>query len=297
MLRRVSLCLALALTALVGTRAFAQPAQTGAISGIVAAADAPVPAPAPIPSVLPAEAASASVAAAAAASAIAYPLPAPQAASESATLDVTAVLTDLFGRKSVSALFQLQDFPRRFVASVDNLGRAQAPKSLWPVNPAPGRFTVRTLNGASVISPDNGMRYTPYVLLIESVDMHQVLAVYTRLYPLFQAAYEEIGFPGRYFNDRLVEVVDQLLATPEMNDPIKVHLPTVAGSVQLTHPWLFYAFDDPALQSLSAGQKLLLRMGPVNERRVKTRLIEFRRLVTAGGGASGGAGAAQQPQR
>lgn len=36
MLRRVSLCLALALTALVGTRASAQPAQTGAISGIVA---------------------------------------------------------------------------------------------------------------------------------------------------------------------------------------------------------------------------------------------------------------------
>ncbi len=267
----------------------------GAWYGLRPPADAPVPAAAPLQRVSPAQAAA--PAAAASTPAVVYPLPAPPAASAPATLDVAAVLTDLFGQKSVSALFQLQDFPRRFVATVDNLGRAQAPKSLWPMNPAQGRLTVQTLNGASVISPDNGMRYTPYVLLIESVDMHQVLAVYTRLYPLFQAAYEEIGFPGRYFNDRLVEVIDQLLATPEMNDPIKVHLPTVAGSVQLTHPWLFYAFDDAALQSLTAGQKLLLRMGPVNARRVKTRLIEFRRLVTAGGGASGGAGAAQQPQR
>ena len=35
MLRRVSLCLAVVLTALIGTRAFAQPAQTGTIAGIV----------------------------------------------------------------------------------------------------------------------------------------------------------------------------------------------------------------------------------------------------------------------
>jgi hypothetical protein len=32
---------------------------------------------------------------------------------------------------------------------------------------------------------------------------------------------------------------------------------------------------------LSAGQRTLLRMGPVNQRRLKAKLAEIRRLVTA----------------
>jgi hypothetical protein len=51
--------------------------------------------------------------------------------------------------------------------------------------------------------------------------------------------------------------------------------------VRPERPWVLYEFDDPALQALSAGQKMLLRMGPVNERRMKTKLAEIRRLVTA----------------
>ena len=49
-----------------------------------------------------------------------------------------AVLTDLVGRKAALSLLQLDDFPRRFVATVDNLGGARAPARLWPVVPAAG---------------------------------------------------------------------------------------------------------------------------------------------------------------
>ena len=65
-----------------------------------------------------------------------------------------------------------------------------------------------------VINPDNSQRYVALVLLAESVDAAAVAAAYRRMYPLFQQAYEELGYPGRYFNDRLVEVIDHLLATP-----------------------------------------------------------------------------------
>lgn len=209
-----------------------------------------------------------------------HPIDAP-AEPSAAPLDVDAALTELFGRKTVLSMFQLQDFPRRFVATVDNLGRSHAPAGLWPVNPAAGAFTVERQDGVDVISPDNGLRYTPYVLLIETVDLRQAVAVYARLYPLLQQAYEDIGYPKRYFNDRLVEVIDQLLATPEVSGPLKVHLPTIKGPVQPERPWVLYEFDDPAVQSLSAGQKILLRMGLVNERRMKAKLAEIRRLVTA----------------
>lgn len=215
-----------------------------------------------------------------------HPIEAPAAAA-SATAhatasDVESVLTDLFGRKSALGMFQLDAFARRVVATVDNLGRSHAPSRLWPVNPAEGKFLTERQGDAEVVSADNGLRYTPYVLLIETVDLHQVAAAYARLYPLFQQAYEELGYPKRYFNDRVVEVLDQLVATPDLKGPVKVRLPTINGPVQPQRPWVLYEFEDPALQSLSAGQKILLRTGPVNERRLKARLGELRRLLATG---------------
>jgi hypothetical protein len=44
---------------------------------------------------------------------------------------------------------------------------------------------------------------------------------------------------------------------------------------------VLYEFADPALESRSAGQKLLLRMGAENAARAKGRLREFRREITA----------------
>lgn len=211
--------------------------------------------------------------------AVRHPIDVPVAA---APLDVEASLVELFGRKAVLSLFQLPDFPRRFVVTVDNLGRAHAPASLWPVNPAGGRFLAERHDGAEIISADNGLRYTPYLLLIETVDLRQAVAVYVQFYPLLQQAYQDIGYPKGYFNDRLVEVIDLLLATPEVNWPVKVRLPVINGPLQPARSWVMYEFDDPALQSLSSGQRTLLRMGPVNQRRVKAKLAEIRRLVTAG---------------
>jgi hypothetical protein len=232
------------------------------------------------PAVAPPQVASPAPAPAPAASepAILYPIPAASAPA-SGPAGTADVLAEVFGAKQVGSLFQLQDFPRRFVATVDNLGRSQAPSQLWPVNPAGGRFIVERRGDAQMLGADNAQRYTPYVLLLENVDMSALAAAYTRLYPALQQAYEELGYPGRYFNDRLVKVIDQLLATPIPEAPLKMHLPTIAGTEQPQRPWVLYEFDDPALQSLSAGQRLLLRMGPVNERRVKARLVEFRRLV------------------
>lgn len=241
----------------------------------------PAPEPAPMQAVTPIAVTSAPAEAASVPS-IVHPIETPEIAAPSpAATDAPTVLGGLFGAKSLAKFFQLGDFARRFVATVDNLGRAQASTSLWPLNPVPGKLTIKELDGVSVIGPDNGQRYTAYLLLIEDVEMRRLVDAYKQLYPLFQQAYEELGFPKGYFNDRLVAVIDELLDTPEISAPIKVRLPTMAGPTQLKHPWKFYVFDDAALQSLHAGQKILLRMGPVNERRVKIKLAEFRRLVAS----------------
>jgi hypothetical protein len=212
--------------------------------------------------------------------AIQHPVPAIAASGSVVATGLEEALIELFGRKPVASLFRTDDFAHRFVATIDNLGRSSAPASLWPVNPVKGRFETADTAKGEVIQADNALRYVPYVLLLEQVDLRKAVQVYTLHYPALQHEYEELGFPQRYFNDRFIDVLDQLLATPEGAPPLHVHRPVING-VQPARPWVLYEFDDPALQSLSAGQRILLRMGPVNERRVKGRLAELRRLLVA----------------
>lgn len=59
-----------------------------------------------------------------------------------------------------------------------------------------------------------------------------------------------LGYPNGYFNDRVVEVIDHLLATPQPDEPVR-----------LVRPHVLYEFADPELEALSSGQKLMLRVG------------------------------------
>ena len=237
------------------------PAEAPLVSG--AAAQSAPPAAASAPAVLhPVEAA---------ASATAPPL---------AEADLGAALFDLLGRKAVLGFLQTDEFARRFVATVDNLGRSHAPTTLWPVNPTPGKFTVVERDGGMVIDAGNGQRYTPFVLLLEGLNTGRAMSLYVRMYPLLQRAYEELGYPKRYFNDRLVEVIDLMLATPEASSGIKLQLTEVRGPIASTRPWVRYELVEPRLETLAAGQKLMLRVGPVNQRRLKARLVAWRKALT-----------------
>jgi hypothetical protein len=86
---------------------------------------------------------------------------------------------------------------------------------------------------------------------------------------LFQQAYIDLGYPGGYFNDRLISVIDDLLAAPEPKSPAYVSQPKV-----------MFTFVDPKLEGLSAGQKILVRIGLDNELRLKAKLRDIRRALT-----------------
>jgi hypothetical protein len=154
---------------------------------------------------------------------------------------------------------------QRIVATIDNLPRAKIAPQLAPLKPPAGAFA--TQSGA--IDPKNYARYDPYVRLLDTSDARKLAAWYRGFYPLFQQAYRELGYPDRYFNDRVVEVIDHLLAAP-----------AAPGPLALTKPEAFWVFADPQLESLSAGQKLMLRIGPENAAKVKAKLREVRRELT-----------------
>ena len=196
-----------------------------------------------------------------------------------ADAEVGKALTELLGARRVGAFLQIDGFVRRVVATVDNLARDQAPARMWPVHPMPGRFAVQKAGGTEQIADVNAQRYDAFVAFAEGVPVEAAVRLYARLYPLFQVAYEELGFPGKYLNDRLVAVIDHLLAAPEPQGPVAVHLVQVEGQVPSLRPWVRYEYVDPQLQALSAGQKVMVRAGLQNERRLKAVLGKVRARV------------------
>jgi hypothetical protein len=191
--------------------------------------------------------------------------------------DIPAALNGVLGGKAAASFLQTDNFPRRFVATVDSLARDRSPSSMWPILPTPGRFLVEDRAEGPVIAPDNAARYTPFVLLASTLDVPDAVGLYRRMYPLLQQAYRELGFGDRYLNDRVVDVIDVLLATPDAPDSPRLELVDVKGPYPSVRPWVRYQFADPQLERLAAGQKVLLRMGVVNERRLKAKLAELRK--------------------
>lgn len=163
-----------------------------------------------------------------------------------------------------------EDIVRHIVVTVDNLPRQKLAVTKRPVVPAPGTFLVDGDELHATLDPKNYARYDSMVNVIRQLDMQRVAEVYFRFYPLFQSAYQDLGYPSGYFNDRLVQVIDSLLATPQLTGPI-----------ELSRPNVMYTFADPTLEARPAGQKLLLRMGPDNAAVIKAKLMELRAIVTA----------------
>src|SRR3989338_3908767 len=182
--------------------------------------------------------------------------------SDSFMLDA---LTGLVGNKSLMKFFHTERIIRNIVATIDNLPRRRAPMNVMPVERAPGQFIIAGTEDDPAISPKNAARYTPYVRIAEAIDAKKLVGLYVRLYPLFQQAYEELGYPKKYFNDRLVVAIDNLLAAPDIKEPVK-----------LVRPSVFYKYADPDLEERSIGQRILMRTGSRNEAIIKDKLREIK---------------------
>ncbi len=206
-----------------------------------------------------------------AAPSISHPIPGEGAASAAlpALNDSDPVVRDslvgVFGRGPVEQFLVPQNVVRHIVVTVDNLPRRKLAVELRPLKPTAGQMVSARQGEVTTLSAANFERYAALVRLVQATDVKALALVYERLYPLFQQAYEDLGYPGKYFNDRLVEVIDHLLQTPEVPAPIA-----------LVQPKVMWEYADASLENRSAGQKLLIRMGPQNARIIKAKLREFR---------------------
>jgi flagellar basal body-associated protein FliL len=192
-------------------------------------------------------------------------LPAIQESDQSIQEALSSLLSDNTGEK----LLFMENFIQKFVTTIDNLPEKRLPRAHLPVKAPGGKFLVAGTTEAPQTSSRNDKRYSTYVTLLESINQDLALKTYTYYYPLFQTAYEQLGYQNAYFNDRLVYVIDHLLETPNPPDPIL-----------LAHTAVLFTYADPSLEQLSSGQKILLRLGQDQRTRVLKILDSYRQKLT-----------------
>ena len=150
--------------------------------------------------------------------------------------EMVAALTETFGQ-GVEALLANSALVNKIVATVDALDSTHLSETIRAVGRLPDAFKVEATadDETFYLDPENFRRYDSAVSLAASADPKAIAAMYRRFYPLFQESYERLGYPDGYFNDRVVEVIDHLLSTPEPKGEILLQRPHVMYKLSLIH--------------------------------------------------------------
>jgi hypothetical protein len=180
---------------------------------------------------------------------------------------VRDALTTLSG-KQLDALLSGKALIPRIVATINALPDAKLSPQMVPVHSPRGAFAVTQNKGGTIMATANAHRYDRYVEPFLAVDNNALVTWYVRNYPLFEEAWKQLGIPQKHFNDRLITVIDLLLATPTPDKPPQL----VAENGN-------YVFANPQLERLSAGQKIMLRLDAKQENQVKAKLTALRAML------------------
>ncbi len=131
---------------------------------------------------------------------------------------------------------------------------------------------VTVANGDTItLSPENSARYAAVMKLVQSTDSETTGSALHPLLPgCSQQAYEDLGYPGQYFNDRLVEVIDHLLQAPDLRGPI-----------ELKQGRVFYEYADPvARNALRRARSCSCGWAPTTRRSSSRSCASLRVFVT-----------------
>lgn len=164
----------------------------------------------------------------------------------------------------------LQEQARRLVVTVDNLPGNHVPSQLRLTRGVPDLLRVEQQGETITLSERNFARYDAIISFAESLGPKTLGRLYAKFYPLLQHTYEETGFPENRFHDRVIAAIDDMLAAP-----------SVSGPIRLVQPKVLYRFEDPELEALSPGKKIMLRIGPDNAERLKKVLRSWRTALVA----------------
>ncbi len=157
---------------------------------------------------------------------------------------------------------------RRLVAAVNLIAEGNSPHPVLAFLNPTGKFEVVKDRTHLFASPKSYARYNVLTRVLTSIDVVAAGKAYGQLKPYADAAFSEIGRPGKSFDSALREAIGKLTSTP---------VPRTEPELQ--EKGLVYVYADPTLEGLSPAQKHLLRMGADNARAIQVWLKKLQEAL------------------
>ena len=157
---------------------------------------------------------------------------------------------------------------RKAVTAADLMYRNQNPFSQLFFFQPDGAVQVDREADQIFLSENNYSRYEGLVTALESLDERKVLRFYQFFLPLIGEAYDELAYPDMSWKTTLDGALDSIISAPEID-----------GRVEVIGEHGVYMFAQEELEALPPLQKLMIRMGPDNARRVKEKVKGMRRIL------------------
>ncbi|ABE56752.1 conserved hypothetical protein [Shewanella denitrificans OS217] len=168
----------------------------------------------------------------------------------------------------IEPLILKKDMARQFVVFVDNLAQGELVRKASPIKGPDRNFSVSEITNKIFINPDSFHRYDLYANFVAGLNEQELLSTYKELTPLFNEAFEELGYSDVSFDARMQQAMKMVLDAPIIEDPIELKSVTVN-----------YHFAEHNLEALPNAQKFLIRMGPENTRKIKAAVKKLQLLL------------------
>jgi hypothetical protein len=177
---------------------------------------------------------------------------------------VRELVARLSAHPGVAAWLATDGLVRNFTVVVANIAEGRTPaghlRSLAPS----GSFRIVERNESLFIDPRSYTRYDRIADAVASIDAPGSARLYSTLKPRIEEAYRDLGVRDASFDGTLERAIVSLLA-----------MPVPEGPVDVEPRGIVYGYADPDIESATAAQKHLLRMGPRNARAVQQKIREI----------------------
>jgi hypothetical protein len=182
-----------------------------------------------------------------------------------------ALLGTLSSSPELASWLTTDDLIRQMANGIDRIANGASPARELAVLKPNGSFSASQRRSEITLDPASYHRYDALAALVFSLDPRAVAEAYRTIRPRLDEAYRHLGRTEADIDTAVSAALQQLIDTPDVRDPVRlVHGQGAA-----------YAFADPSIERAPPIQKQLIRMGPDNLNRVRTRLREIKQAIDA----------------
>ena len=182
-----------------------------------------------------------------------------------------ALLGTLSSSPELASWLTTDDLIRQMANGIDRIANGASPARELAVLKPKGSFAASQRRSEITIDPASYHRFDALAALVSSLDARAVAEAYRTIRPRLDEAYRHLGRTEAGVDAAVAAALQQLIDTPEVRDPIRL----------LHGPGASYVFADRSIERLPPIQKQLIRMGPDNLDRVRTRLREIKQAIDA----------------